>query len=115
VPQFPQPHLGPIEQPGEGQEFAGQHPYDDDVTGTRRGQEREARDDKGEPANEVEDQCVLPRFAPLAALAVVVIAGLEATARLDLFQELPTVPALLVFSITSVPQLARPRGYSVLR
>src|SRR3712207_3855448 len=56
APQFPQPHLGPIEQQGEGQEFPVQHPQsydDDDVTGTLRGQERKTRDDKGEPANEV--------------------------------------------------------------
>jgi hypothetical protein len=95
-PQSPQPNLELIEEAGEGQEFAGEHPepYDDDVAGTGRGHEQKARDDERESTDQVEDPPILPRFAPFAALAVVVVTGLEAVARLDLLEELPTVPAL---------------------
>ena len=46
------------------------------------GQEREARDDEREPTGDVEDPPILPRFAPFATLAVDVVTGLEAVARL---------------------------------
>src|SRR5688500_5488312 len=54
APTTPQVHLGPVEETGEGQELAGERPQphdDDDVAGTGGGQEREARDDEGGPAD----------------------------------------------------------------
>jgi hypothetical protein len=42
----------------------------------------------------------------LAALAVVVVAGLEAVAGLDLLEDQPSVPPLFIFSITSIPRSA---------
>jgi hypothetical protein len=83
--QLPQAHFGPVEEAGEHQELAGEHPQpqdDDDVAGTRRWQKYETRDYENEPADEVEGPAVLGRLALLGAATAAVVAGLEAVTRL---------------------------------
>jgi hypothetical protein len=64
------------------------------MSGTGRGQEREARDYEGGTTDEVKEPPVPRRLAPLPALAVAVVAGLETMAGLELPEHPPALPAL---------------------
>ena len=90
--------IEPIEEAGQGQKLASEHPHpydDDDEAGPWRGQERETRNYQRGPAHYVKELPVVGCFAPLAMAAMVAVTRLEAVARLDLLREAPPLYRLL--------------------
>ena len=106
LPKLPQPHIEPIEEPGQGQKLASEHPHpydDDDEAEPGRRQERETHHNERRPTDKVDHPPILRRLTLLAATAVAMVASLKAMTRFDFLGE-PSLPSRLLTHIPSHPE-----------